>query len=383
MTDDRQAATPHGWSRSKKLLGIALFVGILGPWTFAVMRHSSPEAISNREMSRRRNAPDKGELLAQFDTANLDVGLRQPWRDTFVVGGPHKDSADVLFNPPAQPVGETDLADREAVAVVEINGRARAYPLWPLGLRQIINDTLADIPIAVIYCPLSDTVTVIERQFEADADRTFEFGFSGLLINSNFVFYERQDLSLWSQLGFVAISGPNVGRSLPHRPFTVTTFGAFAAEHPDGDIIVTNRDMIGVDAYECYKGDPHIWYPLSQRDPRMGIRDRVLGVQLGDQTWALPFDLVRQAPRRHVELALPGAASPLTVEIGDQPADIRILAAPADARFAPSFWFMWSAMHPQTRIIAASDLSSSTPATSQPSTQPATQPSTQPAARVH
>ncbi len=347
---------PTMWPPWKKRLGGVLVVGILVPWTWAMLHYSDPEAQSRRAVARKLNYAHKSELLAQFNTLGLDHGLREAWRDVFVAGGPHKDAVDPLVDPPTELAAGQDFFPAQAPVVsVEIAGQARAYPLWTLAFRQIINDTLAGTPIAVIYCPLSDAVTVVDRRIEDQHQQPFEFAFSGLLINSNFVFYDRQDRALWSQLGFQAISGPHVGQSLPHRPFAVSTLDAFMATHPGGDIVAARDSLTGVDPYECYKCDPHIWYPLSQRDPRLGIRDRVLGVQWGGRTWALPLELVQVSPGRQVRMQL-GDAPPLVIAAGPNPGELSILAAPADARLATSFWFMWSAMHPDTSLASAADL---------------------------
>ncbi len=45
-------------------------------------------------------------------------------------GGPGKDGIRSIENPNFQPVSESELADREPVITVSINGDTRTYPAW-------------------------------------------------------------------------------------------------------------------------------------------------------------------------------------------------------------------------------------------------------------
>src|SRR5262245_8924469 len=109
------------------------------------------------------------------------------------------------------------LVPSDKVIGVEVNGEARAYPISVMYVHEIINDTLAGVPIAVTYNWLCDSISVFDRRLD---DRTLMFGASGLVYNSNMLMYDRAlptpdgparpEESLWVQLDGRAIGGPAV-----------------------------------------------------------------------------------------------------------------------------------------------------------------------------
>ena len=115
---------------------------------------------------------------------------------------------------------------------VSLGGQDRAYPFRALMYHEAVNDEVGGVPIAVVYCPLCDSVTVVDRRLAA---RIYTFGVSGLLYNSNVLLFDRTDDALWSQVGLTAISGPNAGRSLSHLPWEITTAGDWRTRHADSN----------------------------------------------------------------------------------------------------------------------------------------------------
>ena len=135
-----------------------------------------------------------------------------------LVGGPKAQTAHDLRGPGRRRVG-IDLFEP---AVEQGLASAVAYPLRILNFHEIFNDTVGGAPVAVTYCPLCDSVSVIDRQM---GDEVKEFGVSGLLHNSNVLLYDRQDVvsaeSLWSQVRMVSIQGLDAGEN---RLFSVHHF---------------------------------------------------------------------------------------------------------------------------------------------------------------
>ena len=87
------------------------------------------------------------------------------------------------------------LEEQEPVFVLELGGEARAYPLQIMVWHEIVNDTVAGVPVAVTYCPLCNSAFAHDRRHEG---RVLEFGVSGALWNSSLVMFDRQTFSLWS-----------------------------------------------------------------------------------------------------------------------------------------------------------------------------------------
>jgi hypothetical protein len=81
------------------------------------------------------------------------------------------------------------LAPREPVIAVVIGGKVRAYPLQILIFQEIVNDTLARVPIAVTYCPLCNSGVGFDHRA---AGRTLTSGTTGNLRDSDLVMWNRQ-----------------------------------------------------------------------------------------------------------------------------------------------------------------------------------------------
>ena len=70
----------------------------------------------------------------------------------------------------------------------------RAYPIRYLMWHEIVNDTVADVPIAVTFCPLCNSGITFDRRI---AQGTISFGVSGKLRNSDMIMYDRETQSWW------------------------------------------------------------------------------------------------------------------------------------------------------------------------------------------
>ena len=120
-------------------------------------------------------------------------------------GGPPKDGIPSIDNPNfAEITGSQFVSDSDIVIGLEINGDARAYPLFILVWHEIVNDSVGGTPVAVTYCPLCYTNQVFERIIDGNE---VEFGTSGKLYQSNLLMYDRWTESYWSQGLGLAVTG--------------------------------------------------------------------------------------------------------------------------------------------------------------------------------
>lgn len=151
--------------------------------------------------------------------------------------------------------------DRVIAAV--INGQAHAWPLSLLNAHEIVNDTVAGVPVVVTYSPLCDAALVFDRRV-AGAQRLFEV--SGLLVDSNLVFTDKSVEgeategaspnsthvpSLFLQLERRAIAGPlasndtNTGTPLSLVPgVSITTWADWLALHPETTVTLRDPERI-------------------------------------------------------------------------------------------------------------------------------------------
>lgn len=73
--------------------------------------------------------------------------------------------------PGFSPIRESSVAAHTEVAGVQIDNHARAYPLSRLQEIDVINDTLGDVPIAVVYEREADHVRVFDRRLDGTTVR--------------------------------------------------------------------------------------------------------------------------------------------------------------------------------------------------------------------
>jgi hypothetical protein len=195
------------------------------------------------------------------------------------------------------------LADEDQVVGVARDGEARAYPLSLLNWHEVVNDTF-DGPLLVTYCPLCGSAVTAVRT--VNGEETI-FGVSGLLYKNDLVMYDELTDSLWSQILATAIQGEQTGATLELVPSSLTTWGAWRAEHPDTVVLLPPPDsntVSGRDVRRDYGRNPYAGYEDSRRigiggssfdDDRLHPKAIVVGVAHDDVARAYPLEVVAAA----------------------------------------------------------------------------------------
>jgi len=123
-----------------------------------------------------------------------------------------------------------------------------------------------------------------------------EFGVSGKLIMNVLVMYDRQTDSLWSQLLGEAVEGELKGQKLEFLPSWQTTWEDWKTRYPDTLALVKGfrGDRDPYDSYyDSYTagviGEEH-------KDDRLGTKDFVVGVSIGEEAMAYPFWTLNDEP---------------------------------------------------------------------------------------
>lgn len=246
------------------------------------------------------------------------------------------------------------LVSSDRVIGLEINGVARCYQLEMLAWHQVINDVLADEPIAVTYDPLCDSSVVFARNTGAE---TLEFGVSGLLYNSNLLLFDRRPNalgeSLWSQLQFRAIAGPAAAESRALRvlPASVMTWAEWRTRHPNTTVLARIPELRRVyqRTYNAYFGSDELRFAVAPLPPASAgpLKTPTLAVWMENQwrSFRLP-DVARQVDRDG-RWKVPETA--IQIRYHDGPPVAWVESADLEASPPPSimtFWFAWYAMHP-------------------------------------
>ncbi len=213
-----------------------------------------------------------------------------------ISGGPPPDGIPPIDDPEFTSVAEADewLDDAEAVVSIAIDGDARAYPAQILIWHEIVNDTVAGIPVAVTYCPLCNSAVTYRRTIDGTVTT---FGTSGRLFASALVMYDRATESLWTHFDGRAVVGMLAGKALEPIASPLLSWADFKASYPDG--LVLDRAATGFE--RPYGENPYVGYDDPGTEPflfsgpldeRAASKQRVVGVVLDGTAAAWALDAI-------------------------------------------------------------------------------------------
>ncbi len=291
-------------------------------------------------------------LLSSDSYNGFDVSKSLIPTNEILPGGPPKDGIPAILEPKFEPAGKAEwVKDGDLVAGVDYNGVQKAYPLRILVWHEAVNDEIGGVPILVSYCPLCGSTLVFKRNI---GGKTLSFGISGLLYQSDVLFYDRETDSLWSQLGIKAVTGKMMGTKLEIFPSLLATWREWKREHPN--TLVLSRDTgfargYDRDPYEGYENSPSIWFPINHKNSRFHPKEKVLVVISGDIAKAYPFSELKKVK------------APIEDKVGDQTVVIQFrdgggYVKASDRSGNPvktlvSYWFAWYTFKPDTLVFEA------------------------------
>ena len=217
----------------------------------------------------------------------------------FLSGGPGKDGIPAIDAPAfEQAANVTWLEPQEPVISVGIDDTWRAYPIQILMWHEIVNDTLAGVPVAVTFCPLCHTAIAFDRTVDG---QVLDFGVSGNLRHSDLVMYDRQTESWWQQATGRGIVGAFTGTQLEFLPSSLISWEQFRELHPDGEVLsreTGHSRNYGVNPYGGYDEVDSVPFLLRDEtllDGRLNPKVRVVGVVVDDASVAYPLPSLAEA----------------------------------------------------------------------------------------
>jgi hypothetical protein len=218
--------------------------------------------------------------------------------DEFVGGGPPKDGIPSIDNPEFVSVSDADsfLDPREPVAVVEVDGDVRAYPIQILIWHEIVNDEIGGEPVAVTYCPLCNSTVAFSRVVDGEP---VEFGTTGMLRASDLVMYDRATESWWQQITAEAVVGERTGTTLDVLPSQILSWEELRRVHPDAQVLSRDtgfdRDY-GSSPYGGYDRDLDSRPFLLEGEPDRSLppKERVAAVHSDESAVVYPFSGLRE-----------------------------------------------------------------------------------------
>ena len=230
-----------------------------------------------------------------------------------ISGGVALDGIPSVDDPPLIAGDEAGyLQKNERVFGVEIAGEAVAYPLRILSWHEMLNDEVGGEPITLSYCTLCGSGILYSRRV-GDAAPTF--GTSGLLYRSNKLMYDRESLSLWSNLTGEAVVGKQAAQAERLRvlPMTLTTWGEWRERHPESrtiDMKALQRassdirfDYTPGAAERAREG---VSFPVWQQSDALPGDDEVYVLKIGNDAKAYPLEILLAKGLVHDQIGAAG-----------------------------------------------------------------------------
>jgi len=244
----------------------------------------------------------------------------------------------------------TELLGEDLVVGVNFSGTARAYPLWILGSREIVNDRFGQDAVCVTYCPLSASAVVFLSRV---GSRSLTFGNEGVLYECNLVLYDRQTHSLWYQLRGRAIAGDYRNSRLLILPSAVAHWADWRTRYSSSTILVGDQPggrffKTRDSAAPVLRDAEGPMAPVSRLDPRLAPMQRVLGFHYQGRDLCFPMAVVDQLSEDRVAIA--GVQGALGVRHAGGILDV---VGPDGSALTTigAYWFAWHAAFPAGDVI--------------------------------
>lgn len=188
------------------------------------------------------------------------------------------------------------LSADEPVLGLLYSGEARAYSVWQLERRLVVNDRFGSRSVAITWCPFSHAAVVYVR---TAGDRRLTLESDGRLLRDQLVLRDRETGTIWSQAEGIPIEGPLAGSGtrLSELPVLQTTWKTWKKEQP----ATLALEKAGADSairssrYAEYDADPQRLGlgHTELREPRMTGKALVVGIVSGRDRLAVPFERVK------------------------------------------------------------------------------------------
>lgn len=284
-----------------------------------------------------------------FDLSDATIPI-----SSMEAGGPPRDGIPAINEPKFLEADQVDfLKGDDRLLGVQINGRARAYPISILNWHEVVNDRVGSQHFVVTYCPLCGTGMVFAANI---ADTALTFGVSGLLYNSDVLLFDRNSESLWSQILGEAVSGPLAGAPLPQLPARHTTWDDWRERHPRTQVLSTDtgfRRDYGASPYRGYERSRRLYFSVANQAPRdYHPKALVMGLEVDGVHKAYPFEELEKRGASRFSDMVNGER----IEVfwnQDSSSAWAETSAGDELPTTTGFWFAWYAFYPETAVFKA------------------------------
>ena len=285
--------------------------------------------------------------------AGFDFGPDTPGYENYLAlsqGCPIKDCIPSIDDPVFETVSEADswLENDDVVFALDYKGVARAYPQRILNWHEIVNDEVANEPLAITFCPLCGSALAFDSVVDG---QKLTFGVSGKLHDNDLVMYDRETESLWQQITGEAIVGELFGKRLNQIPLPGMRWNQFKQDFPEGEVL--SRDTGSSRNYDrypygSYEQDRSPLFPVSGGvDSTIHPKTVVYGVEINQSFKAYPEEKIKE--ENEIEDVIGGVKIKIVYNNGD--ITVENLDTNEELPATRLFWFAWKAFHQETELF--------------------------------
>lgn len=189
----------------------------------------------------------------------------------------------------------------DLIVGLEVDGEIRGYPHNILRFHEVVNDHTSNTKLGITYCPLTGSPVV----YDAAQLGNSEIGVTGLLFESNLVFFDRDTDTCFSQMLNLGMSGHLRGQQLEYLPIIETTWDTWKKLYPESKIMSReiqdqSSEKYDRNPYQNYETDDSILYPVNNLDqPPYNLYDRkekTLALGSGNDVFLFPYEELAKSP---------------------------------------------------------------------------------------
>ncbi len=284
-----------------------------------------------------------------------------------------------LDAPQYVPAKDAEVPADAWVLGVVVDGRPLAYELNLLTRNEIINDRVGGRPVAIVYCPLANSVAVYDRRV---GGRELHFEPSGVLMHGAIVMQDRETESYWPLVHSRALYGSLLGSDLVKVPGAVKRRWAdWVRDHPDTLVwSLYGQERLDSNPMARYLASRQGFRGMMAKDERLATKEPVFGFERAGRHWAavasdleggraFPFGEEWVFFHRPSKAALNDATRAFVSRAGfaregdgwiDRDSGARFdlrkgtfegPGAPAPIEGFDTFWYVWSLNFPDTGLL--------------------------------
>lgn len=282
------------------LVGVAILTGYDKKLETAILDAGYGATINFEESLIERFAPKRDSTSEQSSSVNIpsdlkrafsktDWSIADPSLERALSGGPGKDDIPSIDAPKFVPIDTFKHPDSVQAIVMKDGETVKVYPYNILNWHEIVNDTVAGVPVAVTFCPLCGSAIVYDRRVGGE---TLTFGVSGFLLESNMIMFDREREALWQQSTGKVLAGRDLDTELKLAPFQLITMGEVKKIYGNAQVLSENtghRRAYDRNPYSGYEDSEGYIFSPSKEDARYPSKTIFVVFRYDGKTIGAPY----------------------------------------------------------------------------------------------